>query len=135
MNSRSFLRIAVAFVLFVCSQPLLAQTEIIGPLVGHTDTKSTHIWARMVSEGEYTLEIKSEKKTLQKLKENALIENDLCITWKVSDLSPATSYQYQIKKGKDVISQGSNLKFRTAPSAISKTPVRLAFGSGSSYTE
>lgn len=135
MKSKSLLTLAIAFAIFVCAQSLLAQTEIIGPLVGHTDTNSTHIWARMTTEGEYTLEIKSEKRTLQKLQADALIVNDLCVTWKVENLAPATQYQYQIKKGKEIIVQGSELNFKTAPSTMSKTPVHLAFGSGSSYTE
>ena len=107
--------------------------QIIGPLVGHTDTKSTHIWARSNSEGQYILEVKKAgNKGWKKFKANARKDDDLCMTWKVENLIPATRYQYRIKKGKVILS-GANLSFRTAPLESSKTQVHIAFGSGSSY--
>jgi len=108
--------------------------QIIGPILGATDTNSVNIWARLNNEGQYILEVKKAGSTKwNKFKANAKKDNDFCITWKVKDLIPSTHYQYRIKKGKVTLNKSNNLRFKTAPSVDSKTQVHLAFGSGTSY--
>ncbi len=110
--------------------------QIIGPMIGHTDTSSTIIWARINPEGQYTLEIKkpSEKKW-KKFNAESQKVNDYCVKWYVVDLESSTYYNYRIKKGKAIVDENENLYFKTAPPVNSKSRVSIAFGSGSSYVE
>ncbi len=108
--------------------------QIIGPLLGHTDTNSVNIWARLNNEAQYILEVKKEgSKKWKKFIANAEKDNDFCITWKVKNLSPSTRYQYRIKNGEVPLNKSNNFSFKTAPSIDSKTQVHIAFGSGSNY--
>lgn len=110
--------------------------QVIGPLIGHTDTNSTIIWARINSEGQYTLELKkiSDKKW-KKFNAESQKVNDYCVKWHVVELESSTYYNYRIKKGKLIVDEGDNLHFKTAPATGSKSRVSIAFGSGSSYAK
>ncbi len=110
--------------------------QVIGPLIGHTDTNSTIIWARINSEGQYTLDVKkiSEKKW-KKFNAESQKVNDYCVKWHVVDLESSSYYNYRIKKGKTIVDEGDNLHFKTAPVISSKSRVSIAFGSGSSYVK
>ena len=130
----------IIMILFVFSHLSLLvgkeSNQIIGPLVGHTDMNSSNIWARLNSEGLYVLEVKKVgSKQWKKFSANAEKDNDLCITWKVKNLNPATCYQYRIRKGKVILCKGNNLYFKTAPSEDSETQVHIAFGSGANYVK
>ncbi len=108
--------------------------QIIGPLLGHTDTNSVNIWARFNTKGHYILEVKKTGSENWKMfKATAKKDNDFCITWKAENLIPSTHYLYRIKKGEVILTKNNNLSFKTAPSTNSKTQVHLAFGSGTSY--
>jgi alkaline phosphatase D len=137
--NETFIKSIITMLLVFCFSSLgLGQEahQIIGPLVGHTDTNSTNIWARSNSEGQYILEVKqSGRKIWEKFISNATSENDFCMTWEVKNLIPATRYQYRIKKGPDTLAQGDNLSFKTAPLINSKTQVHVAFGSGTNYVK
>lgn len=129
MRSTKFLLSVVIFI--VLSMKTFAQdVNIIGPLVGHTDANSSHLWARLPISGTYTLEVrKSDTKNWKAFKSEAKIENDLCVTWKMENLKPSTSYHYRLKKNKEILKEGNDLSFKTAPLSNTKTEVHLAFGS------
>lgn len=129
MHNTKFLWSAI--VLLILSIEIAAQkTDVIGPLVGHTDTNSSHLWARLPASGIYTIEVrKSDTKNWKAFKSEAKIANDLCTTWKVDNLTPNTSYHYRLKQKNKILKEGSDLHFKTAPLNNAKTTVHLAFGS------
>ena len=152
MNYRSIVPLIVALHFISLQTPVFAENEagqIIGPLVGHTDSESAIIWARIPSAGYYTIEIKPLDATRwQSFQSKTKQENDFCITWKIRDLKPNTLYQYRIIKGKrcglrllnifrrifgvkvPVLAEGQDFVFRTAPAVDTPARVSIAFGSG-----
>ena len=138
-SNKTIITLIITTLLFFSHSILIFGQEseqIIGPLLGHTETNSINIWARLSSKGQYILEVKKAgSKEWKKFKANAKKDNDFCITWRVENLIPSTHYQYRIKKGKVILNESNNLNFKTAPPINSKTQVHIAFGSGSNYNK
>lgn len=151
MNYRSIVPLMVA-IHFISSQiPVFAGNaadQMIGPLVGHTDSESAIIWARVPSEGYFTIEIRMKDTIRSRFYQSKTTqEDDFCITWKITDLKPDTLYQYRIIKGRrcglrllnrfrsifgvkvPVLPDGQEFVFRTAPAVVTPASVSIAFGS------
>lgn len=129
MHNTKFLCSVIAFI-FLSIKVSAQKADVIGPLVGHTDANTSHLWARLPISGTYTLEVrKSDTKNWKAFKSEAKVENDLCVTWKMENLKPSTSYHYRLKKNQEILKEGNDLSFKTAPLSNTKTEVHLAFGS------
>lgn len=100
-------------------------------MVGHVGETTGKIWYRPERPGRYVLHIVSsvEKSFNKTFAVDAKSENDLCVTWDVSGLSPSTTYQYTIGENGVNIVEGSSFQFRTAPNSDTDSKVCLAFGS------
>ena len=125
-----FLRLVVPISLISIQISCQKSQQVIGPLVGHTDANSSHIWARLPSEGEYSVELKElGHEQWKTFKSEAKKENDLCITWNMENLNPSTVYNYRLRQGKKILVEGDDLFFKTAPLSGSNSEVHIAFGS------
>lgn len=102
-----------------------------GPLVGHTDDRSAIVWARIPVTGTYDLEVRQpgDGTLLRRVQANATESNDWCLHWTIPDLQPDSTYQYSIHRDAEVVREGDELVFRTAPDPDSPAKVTLAFGS------
>jgi alkaline phosphatase D len=95
--------------------------EIIGPLIGHTDTTSSILWARFPKAGEYAIRVSGAGEP-KIIRATALTENDLTVHWSVPGLKPATTYQVELKGGRPC-------SFKTPPADDQPTKTTIAFGS------
>ncbi|MDA0835181.1 MAG: alkaline phosphatase D family protein [Planctomycetota bacterium] len=98
--------------------------SVIGPLVGHTDSTSTILWARFPTSGQYTLTIapsSGDGPPIQATAE-ATAESDGTVKWAISGLSPATKYTVDLEGGRPCT-------LTTAPTNDQPTKVKIAFGS------
>jgi phosphodiesterase/alkaline phosphatase D-like protein len=107
--------------------PQPAPVELpVGPMVGHVDRTTAHIWMRPAAEGAYTLLV-SGAGTKIHVTAQATAANDRCVTWRVEGLTAETSYSYEVHRGEDLIAGGPSGRFETAPDGPAR--VVLAFGS------
>jgi len=100
----------------------------VGPMIGHLDETSAHIWFRPQGPGTYKLQVRSDAQVLMfEADAEATDATDQTVQWKATGLEPNTFYDYAISGGDG----GSEVKgqFRTAPERDSKVSVRLAIGS------
>ncbi|NQW48272.1 MAG: alkaline phosphatase family protein [Planctomycetes bacterium] len=103
-----------------------------GPMIGHVDERTAHIWLRPAGEAEVTLTVRDPAgKTVFEEKKAATAERDFCIAWAVVDLEPATGYAYSFtwQSGGDASPPAGPWPFRTAPPADLPGRAALAFGS------
>ncbi|WP_254507123.1 alkaline phosphatase D family protein [Anatilimnocola floriformis] len=101
-----------------------AAAEVIGPLVGHTDTTSTILWARFAKPGRHVLKLRTAdgKETVREITAEAKAENDNTIHWFISGLETGTRYLAETAGGRPC-------SFTTAPAPEAPAKVKLAFGS------
>ncbi len=144
-----FIIIVQLFFMPVCLLPGEVSNQMIGPLVGYTDSESSIIWARVQSAGTYTAEYKLIGNSKWNTCFSEAVEaNDLCLTWKLQDLEPNTQYQYRIVEGKSngihrfkrirkilgiqtaILAEGEEYYFKTSPDIDTASRVSIAFGSG-----
>lgn len=103
-----------------------------GPMIGHVDEQTAHIWLRPAGEAEVTLSVRDPAgKTVFEEKKAATAERDFCIAWAAGDLEPATGYAYSFtwQSGGDASAPAGPWPFRTAPPADLPGRAALAFGS------
>lgn len=118
---------ANAFVALALAQaPALSH----GPLRGHADASSLHVWARADGPGEFELAllpIDAGTGTPPPVRATAVAERDCVLHWAVPALPAATSYRLRIRCGDVVVHEG------TAPWSTGlpddATTTTLAFGS------
>ena len=102
----------------------------VGPIVGHVSTTTAKVWYRPNKSGVYELQLHDTKRNKMISSETeALPENDLCVTWQVTNLETATTYDYEILKDGVIIPKSGTQTLTTAPADNAKTKVSLAFGS------
>jgi len=66
-----------------------------GPVLGHVDERTAHIWLRPAGEAEVTLTVRDPAgKAVFEQAQTAAAERDFCLTWAVIGLEPATGYAY-----------------------------------------
>lgn len=126
------------------SVPLRPEEKATGPFLGHVDSQQALVWYRPVEAGRYTLLVDvvdpTQKNQVKRrsFSSEADIDNDLCITWRVTDLKPSTEYQYEIRKGEAnglCVVDGDDCRFRTAAVDNEPCQVTLAFGSCASSSD
>ncbi len=110
-------------------QSCVGEEPLIGPLVGHTEETETRIWARLPQEGEYVIEVVEDGGTPLRIEARATAENDLCVTWRVAGLKPASRYRYRLLQEAEVLAGGESYHFTTTPQANQPAKVRIGFGS------
>ena len=102
-----------------------------GPLIGHVDTTSAHIWARMAA-GSYVLTAQDVDNAASSFTATAksLPQQNLCAVFKLEGLSANHSYQYRIANTNGVeLCGGDGYLIRTAPMPTADGNVRIMFGS------
>lgn len=103
-----------------------------GPLVGHVDTDSVHIWARASGRGKFTLHAQSLVDSDRTFDATAIAspDHDHCMVFAVRGLQADHSYRYRIENeaGKQVCG-GDGFVVRTAPQHDEDSTVRIMFGS------
>lgn len=116
--------------------PLWNGLQSQGPLMGHVDNQSATIWARVPVAGTYQLEVHSvdDRALAATARATAVEENDWCMRWECSGLKASTKYRYSVRKGSEILWQGDDYWFQTAPEPDQPTQVTLAFGSCASST-
>lgn len=101
-----------------------------GPFIGHTTSTAVSIWARAATPGLYRLRIREEGQDASLVAEaTADVEHDLCVTWTISELQPATRYAYRIEHLDTLVLERDDLLFTTAPGEDVSATVEIAFGS------
>lgn len=107
-------------------QPALSH----GPLRGHADASSLHVWARAEAAGEFELAllpIDAGTEAPPPLRAMAAAEHDFALHWAVQGLPPATSYRLRIRVGDAVVHDGQAPWNTGLPDDATTTT--LAFGS------
>ena len=115
--------------------PLWNGLQSQGPLVGHVSDNSAIIWARVPIPGAYTLELQSSEnlETSRRFKAVARESDDWCMRWELSGLQPRSNYRYRILRGSEILWEGGDYFFMTAPAPNEPSKVTLAFGSCASF--
>jgi alkaline phosphatase D len=108
----------------------LIEDRDVGPVVGHVSDSEANVWFRPRKAGRYTLTVyeTESRHPLQSIAD-ATVSNDLCIKWSNHHLKPATRYKYRISLDDQVISEGDENYFDTAPAVDHPSKVCLAIGS------
>lgn len=117
---------ATLLVLAPGQQPALSH----GPLRGHADASSLHVWARADAPGEFELAllpIDAGTITPPPVKATATSEHDCVLHWAVPALPAATSYRLRIRSGDAVVHDGASPWSTGLPDDATTTT--LAFGS------
>ena len=111
--------------------PLWNGLQSQGPLLGHVSDHSAIIWARVPVSGTYGLEvlIPSDGATAQRVLAVARESEDWCLRWEVSGLKASSDYLYRIRRGSEILWEGDDYSFETAPKPDQPVQVTLAFGS------
>lgn len=121
----------------------VAGEKATGPFLGHVDSQQAMVWYRPIEAGEYTLlvtrqDANQDGSWSRALSGKADPKNDLCITWRVTGLTPNTLYRYEIRQGSNtgpVLVEGLDYRFRTARVDDAPCQVTLAFGSCASSSD
>ena len=92
---------------------------------------SAIIWARVPVSGTYELEvhIPSDGAPAQRVLALARESEDWCLRWEVSGLKASSDYLYRIRRGSEILWEGDDYSFETAPKPDQSVQVTLAFGS------
>ncbi|MFT7536734.1 MAG: alkaline phosphatase D [Hyphomicrobiaceae bacterium] len=114
--------------------PLASQESQLkqGPLIGHTDSSSVHVWARASVAGDYVLKAQGIAATKMLLEATATAkpENDLCMVFELKGLGANASYRYRIETAAgELVCGGDDYVLRTAATNDANGNVRVMFGS------
>jgi len=105
-----------------------APTLTHGPLRGHCDTTSIHVWARADAAGDFTLHLArvadGEETTA---KASATAEHDFTLHFCATDLQPGAAYEHWITHGDRIVHPRGGAPLVTA--APEENSARIAFGS------
>jgi alkaline phosphatase D len=115
--------------------PLWNGLQSQGPLVGHVSDNSAIIWARVPVSGSYTLDLHeaNDRTSTLNFKSMARESEDWCLRWEVSGLKTSTDYRYRILRDSEILWEGDDYTFKTAPKPNQPNKVSLAFGSCASF--
>lgn len=101
-----------------------------GPLLGHVDHELAIIWYRPAKPGVYAVQLIDVKINIRKeLLATSSADNDLCVTWRLEGLNPATEYRYRIVQGEQAVAEDANFTFHTAPAPNQPVRTSLVLGS------
>ena len=111
--------------------PLWNGLQSQGPLVGHVSDHSAIIWARVPVSGTYALEVHrpGDEAPARQFQAVARESGDWCLRWEVSGLQANSDYRYRIRRASEMLWDGEDYSFRTAPETHQPVQVTLAFGS------
>ena len=112
-----------------------AEPAATGPVLGHVDERTAHIWFRPAAAAELTLTVRDPAgKTVFEQPQTATADRDYCVMWVVTGLEPATGYAYSVSwHTAGTAASAGPWPFRTAPPA--DLPGRACLGFGSCASE
>ena len=115
--------------------PLWNGSRSQGPLVGHVSDDSAILWARVPVPGTYTLEVTDSGGANAKRSFHAVAResDDWCLRWEVSELKANSTYHYRIARAAEILWEGRDFTFKTAPKTDDSVEVTLAFGSCANF--
>lgn len=129
MNCFSTAALAALLATSLTSQaPQLKQ----GPLIGHADSSSVHVWARASAAGTYVLKAQGITDTESQFEATASAkpENDFCMVFEVQGMGADLRYRYRIETAAgQLVCGGDDYVLRTAPTSDADGNVRIMFGS------
>jgi len=74
-----------------------ADPAVTGPVLGHVDERTAHVWLRPAAAAEVTLTVRDPAgKVVFEQPQTATADRDYCVTWAVTGLEPATGYSYSL---------------------------------------
>lgn len=100
----------------------------VGPVLGHIDATTAHVWMRASSEGPVTL-ILTGPTGQRTFEADATAASDHCVVWTLDKLTPDTPYTYATQVGDGPLRTSRHQHFTTAPDPTEPSIQRLAFGS------
>jgi alkaline phosphatase D len=109
-----------------------ASAAVTGPVVGHVDDRTAHVWLRPGEAAEVTLTIRDPAGgVVYEERRVAGEETDFCVQWSIDGLLPATGYRYALTwhAGPAAAAPTGPWMFRTAPPTDLPGRTVLAFGS------
>jgi len=111
--------------------PLWNDLQSQAPLVGHVSDHSAIIWARVPVSGTYELQVHmpGDGAPAQRVLAVARESEDWCLRWEVFGLKASSDYLYRIRRGSEILWEGDDYSFETAPKPDQPVQVTLAFGS------
>ncbi|WP_081891731.1 alkaline phosphatase D family protein [Verrucomicrobium sp. BvORR106] len=105
-------------------------SDVLGPIVGHTESDKSALWMRVAAPGEYVLEVTpSTGGAAIKVPAQATAEHDFCLHWQVEGLRPGTSYRYRVTSKGTPLADAAEQTFKTAPDPAKPGKVRFAISS------
>tara|TARA_R110002096_G_scaffold23743_2_gene75443 strand:+ start:2023 stop:3300 length:1278 start_codon:yes stop_codon:yes gene_type:complete len=127
-------RLCFAALIPLLAAPVAAQAPGLqqGPLIGHVDSHSVHVWARASAAGQYVLkaqDITNAKSTFEATAQ-AKSGNDLCMVFALAGMGAGRDYRYRIEtvQGEQVCG-GDAFVLRTARDKNADGNTRIMFGS------
>lgn len=113
-------------------QAVCAEAEIRilgGPMLGRARPDGVSVWVRTLKPSRVEVEINSHgfRKTFGPVQ--STLETDLLAIIEISDLQPATTYNYQLRIDNQLIDKETRYSFRTPPAESDEVSTRIAFGS------
>ena len=115
--------------------PLWNGSRSQGPLVGHVSDDSAILWARVPVPGTYTLEVTAPGGADAKRSFYAVAREseDWCLRWEISELKANSTYHYRIARAAEILWEGRDFNFKTAPKTDDSVEVTLVFGSCANF--
>ena len=115
--------------------PLWNGSRSQGPLVGHVSDNSAILWARVPVPGTYTLEVTAPGGADAKRSFYAVAREseDWCLRWEISELKANSTYHYRIARAAEILWEGRDFNFKTAPKTDDSVEVTLVFGSCANF--
>ena len=101
----------------------------VGPMVGHVDATTAHVWMRPRTTGTFILHVDAADDS-RRIEAEALEDGDRCVTWRVERLRPNQEYRYRItSQDGEPVAGGRDHRFVTASPPGTAASTTLAFGS------
>ena len=113
-----------------------AEPAVVGPVLGHVDERTAHIWLRPPAAAEVTLTVRDPAgKTVFEQAQTASAERDFCLTWAVVGLEPATGYTYSLGWGVKPAAGAPRGPWPLVTAPPTDLPGRACLGFGSCASE
>lgn len=117
-----------AGVLAWLSSAACAQDEpVLGPFIGHVDSETAVLWARVPGGGTCALRLIPEKGRPLIQVARPSEATDWTARWTFTNLQPDSIYRYELLRNGVVVARGDDQRFTTPPTPHAVSSVRIAF--------
>lgn len=113
-----------------------AEPAVTGPMVGHVDERTAHIWLRPSGQAKVTLTVRDPLgKTVFEQPQTASADRDFCLNWAVAGLEPATGYAYSFTWNSGGVTGAPTGPWPLVTAPPADRPGRACLGFGSCASE